>query len=212
MWADLDGFSDGFKNACTGDDGKQYIVPLYYYPWAVHYSQEPVRGEGLHRHRPRWTRSIALGDQMKADGIIPFALANDGKWPAMGTFDILNMRINGYDFHVSLMAGKEDWTSTEVKNVFAQWTALLPYHQEGANGRTWQEAAPVARVARRAGMYLARHVRLRNSSTDAYLDDLDFFAFPELNDDLRRRLHRRPDRRLHDGGRAPRTRTAPRRC
>ena len=58
---------------------------------------------------------------MKADGIIPFAFGNDGKWPAMGTFDILNMRINGYDFHVSLMAGNEDWTSDEVKNVFAQY-------------------------------------------------------------------------------------------
>ena len=29
----------------------------------------------------------------------------------MGTFDILNMRINGYQFHVDLMAGQEGWDS-----------------------------------------------------------------------------------------------------
>ncbi len=74
VWANLDGFADGFKAASTGDDGKQYFVPLYNYPWAVHYSQEPVRREGLHASRPRWDELIALADQMKADGIIPFAL------------------------------------------------------------------------------------------------------------------------------------------
>ena len=38
----------------------------------------------------------------------------------MGTFDILNLRLNGYDFHVDLMAGKEKWTDPKVKAVFAE--------------------------------------------------------------------------------------------
>ena len=46
---------------------------------------------------------------MKKDGLTPIAFGDKDGWPAMGTFDILNMRINGYDFHVSLMAGKEAW-------------------------------------------------------------------------------------------------------
>ena len=36
----------------------------------------------------------------------------------MGTFDIINMRINGYDFHVRLMAGKARWDGPQVKTVF----------------------------------------------------------------------------------------------
>ena len=40
-------------------------------------------------------------DQMQTDGITPLAAANGGSWPQMGMFDMLNMRINGYDFHVS---------------------------------------------------------------------------------------------------------------
>jgi multiple sugar transport system substrate-binding protein len=118
---------------------------------------------------------------MQADGIVPFALGNTGNWPAMGTFDILNMRINGYDFHISLMAGQEDWTSDKVKAVFAQFAELLPYHQEGANGRTWQEAAQSLK-AHETGMYLLGTF-VSEQFADA-LDDLDFFAYPALNDEF----------------------------
>src|SRR3712207_8803469 len=64
---------------------------------------------------------------------------SDGRWPAMGTFDQLNFRMNGYQFHVDLMAGKESWTDERVKNVFTTWATLLPFHQENPNGRTWEE-------------------------------------------------------------------------
>ena len=52
----------------------------------------------------------------------------------MGTFDILNMRLNGYQFHVDLMAGKEKWTDTKVKAVFETWKKLLPYQQRRSAG------------------------------------------------------------------------------
>ena len=52
---------------------------------------------------------------MKTDGLTPIAFTDKDGWPAMGTFDILNMRINGYDFHVRLMAGKEAWDSPKVE-------------------------------------------------------------------------------------------------
>ena len=58
---------------------------------------------------------------MQAKGIVPFAFGNDGRWPAMGTFDQLNFRMNGYQFHMDLMAGKESWTDDRVKNVFTEW-------------------------------------------------------------------------------------------
>ena len=40
---------------------------------------------------------------MQKDGLIPFAFADKDLWPALGTFDILNLRVNGYDYHISLM-------------------------------------------------------------------------------------------------------------
>ena len=43
---DLPDFSEGFKNASTGLDGKQYFVPFYYYPWAVHYRKSLFEEKG----------------------------------------------------------------------------------------------------------------------------------------------------------------------
>ena len=173
----IDGLSDAFKTASTAADGKQYFVPKDYYPWAVFYRKSVFDKNG-------WTAPesyddfIALMDDMQGKGITPFAFGDKDGWPAMGTFDILNMRINGYDYHMSLMAGDEAWDSAEVKNVFSTWKDLLPYHQADPLGRTWQEAA-TSLANGDAGMYL-----LGTFVADAIpdvVDDLDFFTFPELD-------------------------------
>ena len=117
-------------------------------------------------------------ETMKKDGLEPIAFADKDGWPAMGTFDILNMRTNGYDFHVSLMAGEESWEDPKVRQVFSTWADLLPYHQAGSLGRTWQEAAQ-SLVQKKTGMYLLGTFASQQF-TGADLEDLDFFAFPEV--------------------------------
>ena len=185
VWANLTELSEGFKTASTGDDGKQYFVPLYYYPWAVHYRKSLFEENG-YTVPTTWDEFIALCEQMQTDGLTPLVAANDGKWPQMGMFDQLNLRINGYDFHVSLMAGNESWEDDKVKAVFTQWEELLPFQQEGANGRTWQEGAN-ALADKSAGMFLLGTFVTTNfdPATDpdaqAIIDDIDFFAFPEIN-------------------------------
>ena len=179
VWAKLPDFSEGFKAASTGNDGKQYLVPTSYYPWAVHYRKSLFADKGYTIPTTK-DELIALATKMKADGLVPFAYANDGKWPVQGTFDILNLRLNGYQFHVDLLAGKKDWTSAEVKNVFKTWTELLPFHQENPNGRTWQEAA-TSLEKKEAGMFLLGTFVAQNSTDQAYLDDLDFFNYPEFD-------------------------------
>jgi multiple sugar transport system substrate-binding protein len=179
VWAKLPDYSDSFKAASTGNDGKQYLVPTSYYPWAVHYRKSLFADKGYTIPTTK-DELIALATKMKADGLIPFAYANDGKWPVQGTFDILNLRLNGYQFHVDLLAGKEDWTSAKVKNVFSTWTTLLPFHQENPNGRTWQEAA-TSLENKEAGMFFLGTFVAQNSTDPVYLDDLDFFNYPEFD-------------------------------
>jgi multiple sugar transport system substrate-binding protein len=118
---------------------------------------------------------------MKSDGLIPMAFADKDGWPAMGTFDIINLRQNGYDFHVGLMAGKEKWTDAKVTQVFTIWKDLLPFYQEGAAGRTWQDGAQ-ALVQKKAGMYLLGMFVSQQFQTagDADLADLDFFPYPNF--------------------------------
>ena len=65
--------------------------------------------------------------------------------------------------------------------MFAQWTTLLPYRQEGPNGRTWQEAAQSLK-AHETGMYMLGTFVSEQFADN--LDDLDFFAYPALNDEF----------------------------
>jgi multiple sugar transport system substrate-binding protein len=174
--------SEGFKNASTASDGKQYFVPFYFYAWGIHYRKSLFEEKG-YEIPTTWDELLALAAKMETDGITPFCAANDGGWPQMGMFDMLNMRINGYDYHVSLMGGNEDWTSPEVAEVFAKWTELLPFYQPDANGREWQAAAN-SLGDMSAGMYLLGNFITSNfdaATQQDIIDDIDFFAFPEVN-------------------------------
>ncbi len=176
----IDGMNDSFKQAATAPDGKQYFVPISYYPWAVFYRKSVFEKNGWEAPTTN-DDFMALMDDMQGKGVTPFAFGDKDGWPAMGTFDILNMRLNGFDFHMSLMAGDEAWDGDEVKGVFDTWRKLLPYHQADPLGRTWQEAA-TSMGKGECGMYL-----LGTFVVDALGEngeDLDFFTFPELDSSI----------------------------
>jgi multiple sugar transport system substrate-binding protein len=172
-------YSEALKAASTGEDGEQYFIPFYFYPWAVFY-RKSVWAEKGYTAPKTLDEFKTLGAQMKKDGLTPVAFADKDGWPAMGTFDILNMRINGYDFHVSLMAGKESWEDQKVKDVFNTWRDILPIHQENPLGRTWQEAAQSV-LQKKSAMYLLGMFVGQQFPEGADRDDLDFFPFPEVN-------------------------------
>lgn len=172
------GYAGALKEASTGSDGKQYLIPFTQYPWGVFYRKSVWQQRGYEVPKTL-DQMVALATKMKSEGLVPIAFAQKQGWPGMGTFDQLNFRINGYRFHVDLMAGKEDWQSPKVKEVFDTWKRLLPFHQENALGREWQEAAQALGQGK-AGMFLlGSFVAQQFKGPD--LDDLDFFPFPEIN-------------------------------
>ncbi len=179
VWTDLKGFSPALKQASTGDDGKQYFLPFTNYPWAIFYRKSVFADKGYEAPTDL-DGLVALSKQMKKDGLAPIAFGDKDGWPAMGTFDQLNMRINGFQFHVDLMAGKKPWNGPEVKKVFDTWSMLLPYHQEDSLGRTWQEAAQSLQQ-KKSGMYVLGMFVGQQFKEGAERDDLDFFTFPEID-------------------------------
>ncbi|SDO21611.1 carbohydrate ABC transporter substrate-binding protein, CUT1 family [Actinacidiphila guanduensis] len=174
-------FSPAAKKLSTGLDGHQYLVPIYNYPWVVFYN----KSEFAKRHYTvptTWDEYVALAKKMKGDGLIPIAFADKDGWPALGTFDILNMRINGYDYHIKLMKHEIPWTDQGVHTVFQHWAEILPLMQNGANGRIWQDAAK-ALEQKQAGMMFqgTNQVAAQYVTDKADLADLDFFPFPAVN-------------------------------
>lgn len=182
VWAKIGGnFGDAAKKLSTGLDGHQYLVPLYNYPWVVFYNKSQFAAKG-YTVPTTWDDYVALSKKMKADGIIPIAFGDKDGWPALGTFDILNLRINGYDYHTKLMKHEIPWTDQGVHTVFQHWAEIMPYMQTGANGRIWQDAAKTLETKKAGMMFQGTNQVAAQYVTDkADLDDLDFFTFPAIN-------------------------------
>lgn len=172
-------FSKSVSDASTAADGKKYLVPWVTYPWAVFYSKSLFQSKG-YQVPAKWDDFVALAKQMQTDGLVPIAFADKDLWPACGTFDYLNMRLNGYQFHVDLMAHKESWDQDKVAKVFDTWKEILPYSQQGSLGRIWQDAANSI-GAKTSGMMVVGSDQIGAQLTGAQYDDLDFFAFPEID-------------------------------
>jgi multiple sugar transport system substrate-binding protein len=182
VWEKIGGnFSASAKQLSTGLDGHQYLVPIYNYPWVVFYNKSEF---AKHNYTvpTTWDDYVKLAKKMKTDGLIPIAFADKDGWPALGTFDILNMRINGYDYHIKLMKHEIPWTDQGVHTVFQHWAEIMPYLQTGANGRIWQDASK-ALEQKQAGMMFqgTNQVAAQYVTDKADLADLDFFTFPEIN-------------------------------
>jgi multiple sugar transport system substrate-binding protein len=164
-----------------GNDSHVYAVPTSYYPWALFYRKD-VFAAGNYKIPTTWDALKSLCEQMKKDGLTPIAFADKDGWPAMGTFDILNLRLNGYDFHTELCVGKQKWTDPRVATVFKKWAEITPYYSPAFAGLTWQEAAQQL-LKKKAGMYLlglfVSEQFVQGGST-ADLEQLDFFPFPDM--------------------------------
>src|SRR5438309_1541038 len=174
-------YTSGFEASIKGNDGKAYAIPTDYYPWAVFYRKDVWSQHG-YTVPTNWDAFKALCVKMKADGLIPIAFADKDGWPAQGTFDILNLRLNGYDFHTELLTGKQKWTDQRVTNVYKKWSEITPYYSPAFAGLTWEQGADQL-LRKQAGMYLLGLFvsdEFKASGSAADLEQLDFFAFPDM--------------------------------
>ncbi|MGH3412875.1 MAG: ABC transporter substrate-binding protein [Marmoricola sp.] len=172
-------FPESIKQASKGEDGHYYFVPLYNYPWVLNYRKSVFDSHG-YKVPKTWDELVALCKKMKSDGLTPVSFTDKDGWPAMGTFDIINMRMNGYQFHVDLMAHKHSWTDPKVVAVFDRWKQLFPYYTSGANGLTWEEGAQ-ALQNKKAGMMFLGAGQVGQQFSKANLPDLKFFPFPQID-------------------------------
>ncbi len=184
VWDAVKGnFTAGFAASVKGDDGHVYAIPTDYYPWAVFYRKDVWAAKG-YTVPTNWDDFKALCEKMKKDGLTPIAFADKDGWPAQGTFDILNLRLNGYDFHVNLLTGAngQKWTDPKVTAVFKKWAEITPYYSKAFAGLTWEQGADQL-LRKQAGMYLLGLFvsdEFKASGSQADVDQLDFFPFPDV--------------------------------
>ncbi|MDX3094624.1 ABC transporter substrate-binding protein [Streptomyces sp. ME01-24h] len=175
------GFSEATKQLSRGEDGTFYFVPLYNYPWGVFYRKSLFAERGYTVPRT-WSEFTALAKRMKKDGLSPIASGYGGgdAWSILGAFDYLNLRANGYDFHMSLMRGEVSWTDKRAATTLDLWREINPYYQQGAGGRSWQDAAQ-SLLDKKSGMAVIGLFLGQQISDEALRADIDFFPFPEID-------------------------------
>lgn len=184
VWAEIgDQYDESYKIASTGLDGKQYFVPQSWYPWGMHFRKSMFADLGLDADSvTTWDEFLSMLDGMKSKGLIGFAAGDKGGWEAMGTFDIINARTNGYQFHVDLLAGREQWTDDRVLQVFKNWEQLLPYMNSNVLDLEWDGATQLL-LQKKAGTVLMGSWfagDFKAQSDEDYFD-LSIIPFPEIN-------------------------------
>jgi ABC-type glycerol-3-phosphate transport system substrate-binding protein len=170
----------GFR-AMSSVDGQQYFVPASWYWWAIYYRKDIFEQYGLEAPQT-WEEFLQVCETLKANGIAPITIGTKYRWTAAAWFDYLNMRVNGPEFHINLMLGRESYDDPRVLKVFTDyWAPLIEngYFIEEPAAYSWSEALQFL-INGEAAMYLMGDF-LRDSYPDEQEADLDFFRFPIID-------------------------------
>ena len=160
-------------------DGKQWGVPYTYYQWGIYFNRDAYKAAGVEEPKT-WQDFLDNCPKFQAAGIDCVTTGTSALWPGAGIFDYLDLRVNGYEFHMDLTAGKIAWTDDRVKAVFAEWAKFQPYITANHAAIDWQDAAALM-VQGKAANYV-----MGNFAVDVFKkggmtnDNLGFMVFPEI--------------------------------
>lgn len=181
------GLNDQLKSASSSMtiDGKQWGVPYTYYQWGIYYRKDIFAEKGITPPKT-WAELLAACEKLKAAGITPFTIGTKALWPTGGWFDYLNLRVNGYEFHMELTSGKVPYTDPRVKAVFEKWGELVKPGYFIANHAAidWQDAVPQM-VQGKAAMYLMGNFAVATMKDGGLKEDqIGFLQFPQITPNL----------------------------
>lgn len=174
-------FGRSYKSAATAADGKQYLLPVARYPWAVMYRKSIFKAAGIDPATIiTWSDFINACKTFKSKGLTPIAMGDASGWEALGTFEFINLRSNGYKFHKDLMNGRASWNDERIQKTFRNWESMFPYQNSNALELDWASAGRLV-LQNKAAMQVmgSFHAQLYTDSSD--LADLALFPFPEIS-------------------------------
>ena len=166
-------------------DGKQWGVPYTYYQWGIYYRKDIYEELGL-TEPSNWDEMKSNCQAIVDSGRACYTIGSKFLWTAGGWFDYLNLRTNGFDFHMDLAAGNVAWTDDRVRQTFANWRELINMGAfvENHQNYSWQEALPFM-VNGEAAAYLMGNFAVAPLREAGLSDDqLDFYQFPAINPDV----------------------------
>ena len=165
-------------------EGKQYGVPSTSYQWGIYYRKDLFQQAGIKDWPTTWDGLLDACDKLKASGIEPITIGSKDLWPTAGWFDYINMRLNGYDFHMELMRGKVPYTDPRVMAVFAKWKELLDKECFVKNHASvsWQESQALLYQGKSAMMLIGNFIT--PNFPPEIRDQMAYMPFPAISEGL----------------------------
>ena len=186
LWEEM-GWYDVYPQSVidmASHNGKQYFVPQAFQWNPIFYRADIF--EELDLTPPEtWDDLLAMCDTISAAGYIPFTVSVAG-WnpPAARWFTMLNLRLNGGEFHERLMAGQESFLDPRVRTVFEHWQQVFEHNcfAEDVHNTNYNIAVQEL-VDGEAVMYLLGEW-LYEALEEEDAAKLDFFRFPVIDPEV----------------------------
>jgi len=166
-------------------DGKQWGVPYSYYQWGIYYRKDIYDELGL--SEPKTFDDMKANCQALLDADKKcYTIGTKFLWTAAGWFDYLNMRTNGYEFHMDLTAGRVSWEDDRVIETFSNWQELIDMGGfiDDHTAYSWQEAIPFMAKGDAAAYLMGNFAVDPIKAAGLNSDQLGFAQFPVINPDV----------------------------
>ena len=163
-------------------DGKKWGIPYTYYQWGIYYRKDIFAKFGIEPPKT-WQELLDACAKLKANGITPFVIGTKEPWTNLAWFDYLDLRVNGFPFHMALTSGKVPMTDPRVKAVFDRWDQLTKpgYFLANHASYTWQEAAASLAQGKGAMYLMGNFVVAPMKQAGLGPDKLGFMPFPTID-------------------------------
>jgi len=188
VW-DANGLNDSLASALPSMtiDGKQWGVPYTYYQWGIYFNKTAYEqvGAEVPQTYEEFVANCALFEDAGIDCV---TTGTKALWPGAGIFDYMNLRTNGYQFHMDLANGKVAWTDDRVRATFAEWAKLVEpgYITDSHAALDWQDAASLLVQGKAANYVMGNFAVAVFKEGGMTNDTLGFMPFPTINPDVAR--------------------------
>ncbi|MDN7676448.1 extracellular solute-binding protein [Burkholderia oklahomensis] len=163
-------------------NGKKWGIPYAYYQWGIYYRKDIFAKAGIEPPKT-WQELLDACAKLKANGVTPFVIGTKEPWPNLAWFDYLDLRVNGFAFHMALTGGKVSFKDPRVRAVFDRWDQLTKpgYFLANHASYTWQEAAALLAQGKGAMYLMGNFVVAPMKQAGLGTDKLGFMPFPIID-------------------------------
>ncbi|MEO3432026.1 extracellular solute-binding protein [Inquilinus sp. CAU 1745] len=166
-------------------NGHKWGVPYTYYQWGL-YTRSDVLAEHGIEEIATFDDLIGACETLRAAGLTPIALGSKALWPVAGWFDYLNLRTNGYDFHMQLTSGEIPFTDERVRATFENWQRMLDAEcfMENHAAVDWQQTIPNFVNGEAPIMLMGNFAVAPMLEGGLTPEQIEFVQFPVINEEV----------------------------